>query len=191
MPILALILALTAGPAWAQSAEIPDQAQVVDRLVAVVGDRIITASDVRLERVLAKRDPSPVAPLRLRQQADPEALLIDAAVVRNLAGNIAIYAPSTTEVSQRVAALRATWAAPAGWRSFLSQAGLDEERLAGRLYARMVVEAYVRRNVGLATSAATPAGSAAPVDADALYLDWIEAERALLDIRRVAPLAAP
>ena len=186
MPTLALMLALS-GAAVAQEAALPAEAAVLDRVVAVVGDRVLTRSDERLERVLAERDPSPVPMLRRRQARAPLEMLVDAAVVRNLAGNIAIYAPSTSEVQQRLAALRATWADPDDWQRFLTLHGISEERLAGRLYARMVVEAYVFRSVGLAAQT----NEDSPSQADARYLEWVTAERDRVDIRRVAPMEAP
>ena len=188
--LLPLLLAALPMPAAGQApppSALPSEAQVVDRVVAVVGDRIITASDVRLEQNLTVRGPSPVPMLQRRQRASPEEMLIDAAVVRNLAGDIAIYAPSTIDVQQRLAALRATWPDDASWQGFLDLHGMTAERLAGRLYSRLVVEAYVFRSVGLA---AQTAGDS-PEAADARYRDWIAAERARVDLRRVAPMEAP
>jgi hypothetical protein len=187
LPLLLAALTLPAAGQAPPPSALPSEAQVVDRVVAVVGDRIITASDVRLEATLGARDPSPVDMLRRRQQTAPEEMLIDAAVVRNLAGDIAIYAPSTTDVQQRLAALRATWPDDVSWESFLALHGMTTERLAGRLYSRLVVEAYVFRSVGLAAQTA----GESPAAADARYRDWIAAERARVDLRRVDPMEAP
>lgn len=183
-PLLLAALAPTASAQEPPPTALPSEPAVVDRVVAVVGDRIITASDVRLEEALAHRDPSPVDMLRRRQQADAGELLIDAAVVRNLAGDIAIYAPTTLEVQRRLAALRATWSDDVSWERFLALHGMTSERLAGRLYSRMVVEAYVFRSVGLAAQTAGESADAA----DARYIDWVTAERTRVDVRRVEPM---
>lgn len=175
---LALLVALQ-PPALCQTTDAP---VMLDRVVAVVGDRIITASDVRLERALADRDPSPVAALARRQREGSLEAVVDGAIVRKLAGDIAIYAPSTTEVSQRVAALRQSWPDPADYARFLGAMGLDEERLAGRIYSRMVIERYVYRNVTLASETA---GESPDVAWDR-YQSWIGRERSRVEIRYVS-----
>ncbi len=186
--MIALTLCLhLCSPAQAQAPEGPSAPLVLDRVLVVVGDRIVTGSDLRLELELARRDPCPVPALEARRRADPLELLVDAAVVRNLAGNIAIYAPSPTEVQQRLARLRASWVDPDDWARFLLFNGLDEDRLAGRLYSRMVVERFVYRNVGIASEAAEES------DAEALerYLAWIQAARDPVEIRAVDPRQDP
>lgn len=183
--VVALFATATAQPDTTRP--LPDRPVVVDRVVSVVGDRIITLSDVRLEEALRRWDPSPVEMLQRRRQEDTLALLVDAAVVRNLAGEIAIYTPSTPEVQRRVDGIRARFDTRDDFDAFLRQHGLTIESLAGRLYARMVTERYVARNIELA---ATSAGDS-PDEAYARYLEWIEPERARVEIRMVPPQPGP
>ena len=182
--LLAVALAQEpAGPAVPAQGNTP---VVLDRVVAVVEDRIITASDVRLEAALARFDPSPIEVLQQRRREDALEVLIDAAVIRNLAGDIAIYAPSTAEVQRRFDGLRTHFDTRLAFGAFLRGHGLDAEVMAGRLYARMVAERYVARNVQLASDAAGETDSQAYIR----YLEWVASERERVPIRRV-PQQAP
>jgi hypothetical protein len=154
-------------------------------VVAVVEDRIITASDVRLESALVRFDPSPIEVLQQRRGEDTLEMLVDAAVIRNLAGDIAIYAPTTAEVQRRFDGVRTHFDTRLAFRTFLRGHGLSAEVLAGRLYARMVAERYVARNVQLASEAAGEDTDAAYIR----YLEWMTTERERVSIRRVAPQA--
>lgn len=183
VPLSTVLLAVALAQDPAGSAA-PDQGSmpvVLDRVVAVVEDRIITASDVRLEAALVRFDPSPIEVLQQRRREDALEVLIDAAVIRNLAGDIAIYAPSTAEVQRRFDGLRTHFDTRLAFRAFLRENGLDAEVLAGRLYARMVAERYVARNVQLASEAAGDNKTESYIR----YLEWVASERERVPIRRV------
>lgn len=139
-------------------------AETVDGVMYVVGTRIVTRSDVALEDALAPFDRSPVPTLvdPARPTADR---LVDIAVLRERAGDTDIYAPSAADVRARLERVRASVGA-AAWSGFLRAWGLDEERLQGLLYSRMVVERYVLRNLG-ASAGADPAAFDA----------WLRAQR--------------
>lgn len=159
--------------------------RLLDRVVAVVGDRVITASDVALEQVLMRRDASSIA--ELYDPSDtPLTRLIDAALVRGVAGDVAIYQPDAALVRARLSALRATWEDPADYEHFLASFGLDEGELAGVLFSRLVVELYLRRNIGLA---AESAGLDA-VQAQAMLRDWFDARRRQVPVRLVTDHSA-
>ena len=177
-----LALALCGGAAMAQeSASEAPNPMVLDRVVAVVDDRLILASDIALEAEIARREPPGAAGL-VWSRSDPLQSLIDASVIRGLAGDVAIYQPSVAEVRTRQLALRETFTDPADYASFLARYGLDEDRLAGVLFAREVVERYVQRNVLLGAEGAR----ANPVAASARYDAWITEARAGASIRLVA-----
>lgn len=173
--------ALLLGPATAGRAQDLEPAPLLlDRVVAVVGDRILLASDVALERALSARDPRP-APLGGAPERPTLEVLVDATVIRGLAGDVAIYQPSAAAVRERLATLRDTWEDPGEYIRFLSGFALDEDRLAGVLYARMVVERYLQRAVVL------PSQSAGEDEATlrARYAAWIAEARAQVQIRLV------
>ncbi len=150
--------AIAAAALWAWASVDPlvghaQESVVIDRVVMVVGDRLITASDVQLEQALAAREPSPVVPL---EAARPQTLafLRDVAIIRGMAGETAVYRPTQAEVRGRLDSLRATWPDRASWEAFLQEHGLTPERLEALIFSRMVVERYVQRNVGLAARSA-------------------------------------
>ena len=181
LPTLLLAVALAQDQAASTPPSQSNKPLVIDRVVAVVEDRIITASDVRLETALARFDPSPIEVLQQRRSEDALEVLIDAAVIRNLAGDIAIYAPSTAEVQRRFDGLRTHFDTRLAFRDFLRGHGLNAEVLAGRIYARMVAERYVARNIQLASEAAGEDRNEAYIR----YLEWVTSERERMPIRRV------
>ena len=147
VPALSLLLALAGTAARGGEDAPPAGVSVVDSVVAVVGERVVTASDVRLERELHVHDPSPVPVLEARRD-DPQRFLVELALLRGVAGDIALYRPGEAEVQARLARLRASFAGPDDWHAFLARHGLDDGRLAAVLRSRMVVERLVRRTLG-------------------------------------------
>lgn len=161
---------------------------MIDRVVASVGDRVITASDVMLERALRQRDPSPVPAIQARR-GDPLEALIELALARGLAGDIAVYEPSPAEVRERLASLRQGWVDPRAWAAFLDSVGHTEEQLAGALYSRMMAERYVARNVTMpARSRADDAADADEAATDA-YARWAAEQRRRVGVRIIPALA--
>lgn len=153
-PSLAVLGATSVGAA---------RAETVDGVLFVVGARIVTRSDVLLEDALAPFDRSPVPVLVDPGRATAERL-VDIAVLRERAGDTDIYAPTAADVRARLERVRAS-VGTAAWSAFLRTWGLDEERLQGLLYSRMVVERYVLRNLGA-------------IDADpAAFRTWLRAQR--------------
>lgn len=181
----AVVFPANRSPADRSNDDVKPVAGVIDRIVVVVGDRLVTESDIALERELAARDPSPTAVLQARR-ADPLEFLIDAAIIRGLAGDVAVYQPSWSDVQTRLERLRESWPVPGDYEAFLQAHGLDEDRMAGTLYSRLVVERYVQRNIGLAAEAAgdTPEGYATR------YAGWIAGQRDAVLVRAV-PAHAP
>lgn len=163
---------------------------VIDRVVASVGDRVITRSDVALERVLRTRDPSPVAAIQARRD-DPLEALVDLALARGQAGDIAVYEPSAVDVRERVAAVRGGWPDPREWVAFLERVGHTEEQLAGALYSRMVVERFVLRNITAPARGRADDPAKAASAADAAYGRWVAEQRRRVNVRIIPPLSPP
>lgn len=129
----------------------PAQAEVIDRVVAVVEEQLITASDVALEGDILRYDASPV-PFWSRRHGDALHRLIDAAVIRELTGDVALYRPTDEQVGARVEAMRDRFDDRARWQAFLSSRGLDEDGLRVLIERRMIVESYLTRNIAIPVS---------------------------------------
>ncbi len=128
---------------WLALCGAPAHADRVDRIVAVVEDQLVLESEVRLERELSRLDDQGL----LWAIPDPQERLIDAAVLRLAAADVALYQPDDEDIRQRREAIRAHFTDRASWRDFLYRHGLTEDRLAVVLRRRMVAERYLRRNL--------------------------------------------
>lgn len=153
------------------------EAEVVDGVLHVVGERIVTRSDVAFEADVDPHDTSPLA--ALENSAYPlERRLVDFAVLRELAGDTEIYRPSPSEVRARWERFRAGWANPEEYPAFLARWGLDDDQLLGFFYSRLVVERYVARNAAQAA-----AGLSKEEITAELYQAWMAELRARADVR--------
>jgi hypothetical protein len=143
------IRALVAGTLlWSASTSPHARASIVDRVVAVVDTELVLDSDIQLGSELSRRDPSPVPFWRRGPaRAGAEQRQVDAAILRAAAGDVALYEPDAEAIRARLEALRATFESRADWTAFLTRWGLDETTMAGVLRRRMVVEAYLQRNL--------------------------------------------
>lgn len=125
------------------------QAGVVDRILHVVGDRTVTASDVAFELELDPYDVSAVPALE-----DPayavEWRLVDFAILRDAAGDVDVFKPTGSEVDARWERFRTAWPNTDAYALFLRRWGIDDEALKGFFYSRLVVEHYVLRNLAVA-----------------------------------------
>jgi hypothetical protein len=149
------------------------RADVVDRILHVVGDRIVTQSDVEMEAEFDAHDIATVE--ALEDPAYPvEQRLVDYAVIRDLAGDVAVYKPPAADVRARFERFRASWGRPEDYAAFLARWGLDDDRMMGFIYSRLVVERYILRNLGAGVTEATP------------YATWITDQRARASVRDVA-----
>jgi len=123
---------------------LPARAGVVDRVVVVVEEEIILASDVRIERMLTGLDPA-VLPFWSLDHATSQERLVMAALVRSLAAGVLLYEPEPGAVAARVGAIRARLGP--SWQDWQRLTGLDDEAVVRLVRRRMVVEAYLSRNV--------------------------------------------
>jgi len=138
MHFLLTLLALVCSPVA--------NANVVDRIVIVVQDELVMESDIRLETVLAGLDPSP-SPFWHRERSTPTQRLMDAAVFRELAGQISLYQPAAENIEERLDTIRHRFGTRQSWQAFLNFWGLDEPGFFRILRRRMIVELYLKRNL--------------------------------------------
>jgi len=122
------------------------RAEVIDRVIYVVEDQVVLQSDVDFEKVIIPLDASP-SPFWDRPGIDAEQIVVDAAIIRELAGDIALYQPPDDAVRARVEAMRQRFPDRASWGAFLSGRGLDEDGLRALIRRRMVVERYLARTL--------------------------------------------
>ncbi len=143
--MLRIVLLTTLSFAWCVPTA---SASVVDRVVAVVDTEVVLTSDIQLGSELSRRDPAPV-PFWVRgpAAAGAEQRQIDAAILRAAAGDVALYEPPAEAIRARLESLRGTFETRADWTRFLERWGLDETSMAAVLKRRMVVEAYLQRNL--------------------------------------------
>lgn len=155
----------------------PDRALVVDRVAVVVGDRLVTTSDVELEEELARHDLTGVAALD-SPDTSPLDRLVDYAVARAAAGDVAIYKPADADVQARWRRFRARWERSDDYEAFLARWGLDDEALKALFSSRLVAERYILRTLTgqSGVSAADPASIP-------LYRQWMDDLRARTRIR--------
>ena len=121
-------------------------ALVVDRIEVVVEDQLVMTSEVQLEEVLATLD-TEQSPFWAPNHKDALERLVDAAVIRQVVGDLKLYVPADDQVRQRVEDIRRQFANRSAWSGFLQRWGLDEVMLRTTIRRRMVVERYLARNV--------------------------------------------
>ena len=174
--MLALSL-VSLGLALAQDGAVVEHEPVlVDRIVAVVGDRLVLASDVAVENEIATRNVYTLAALAERRK-DAGRWLVDMAIVRALAGDVRVYEPTRQDVADALQRFTATFADATSYRQLLDRYGLSQERLQSLLTTRLVVERYIQRNVGLGLTDEELASR---------YDEWIAERRQQVAIRDIA-----
>ncbi len=137
MDLLLVIIALAAAPVAT--------AGTIDRVVAVVEDELVLASEVSVDQALGAHDTS-VYPFWIAT-GPAEQHLIHQAVLRSLAGNLALYQPTDDDVRQRSRLFRDTFAETTSYAAFLDQWGLTESDLEDWLRRRLVIERFLGRNL--------------------------------------------
>ena len=142
--ISALLLMPFCLPAFATNVS---ASTLVDRVVAMVDNNVVTASDVRLHAELAELDPSFVPILQGRSGTEEDDV-INMAVLRSIAGNVPVYLPKPHQVRDRISQFRSRWSDNKEMMAFLAQHGLEGERLPAALRRRMIAERVVHRNFG-------------------------------------------
>ena len=152
---------------------------VVDRIVAVVGERLVLQSDIQLELALSELHPGELSQLQ-PPQIDPIQTAVDRAILRGLAGNAPIYAPSDAQVQTLIATMAARFPTAEAWERFLLLNGLDADRIASLMYSRLVVDRYLQRNLQRVS------GESDRTSYDA----WMAMHRVRTPVRLVMPIEA-
>ncbi len=176
-------LTILAALTWARAGP-PTEPVIVDRVIVVVGDDVITASDIDLTLALDERDQT-----LARELAHPKVnsiqRLIDGAIIRQLAGNVDVYQPTPGQVRARVEAFQHLWPESKQYHHFLSAHGMDEARLFAHFFSRLVIDAYIHRNLSFNEEIIDPA------EKQTRYAEWIAPHRKAAHIRHVAPQPPP
>lgn len=122
LPFALLVLAL-AAPAWLPG-------EIVDRIVATVGDRLITLSDVqeayRFECLMNRAAPQQLDGARVRQVADR---LIEQTLLEQEMESSRFQRAGAEEINRRVAEINNAFGGEEAYRRALQDCGLEEEGL--------------------------------------------------------------
>ena len=155
-------------------------------MIFVVGDRIVTQSDVLFETFFDAHDHGPIPPLEDPLVPAAERLR-DIAVVRQLAGEISVFRPSNADVRARADAFLSSWPRPDDGLASLEAWGLDEQGFLGFVYSRLVIERCILRTIGPVPAAVDAAATSLWT---ARYQAWIEQIRERADVRVPPPESA-
>lgn len=175
--IICITFAIPPGMAQAEGL------QRVDRAMAMVGSAVVTESDLRLHLAIGSKDSSTVPALK----RNPDSVLsdaIDAALIRLLAGRVAIYQPNPAQLRTRLSVYREHWTDLEAWELHLKRLGLDEARLSHTIQRRMIIERVVSRALG----APKPGEEALWHQR---YDVWVARERESVRVRIVTPTPTP
>jgi hypothetical protein len=143
-------------------------AAVVDRAVAIVGELVVTRSDIALHSALSDVDPSFV-PILQSSKDESVQHTIDAAIIRQAAGRVPVYQPTAEQVRTRMNRFIDQWSSNESYQTFLSAHGLTSDRIRTVLKRRAMIERVVLRALG-------------PPKEDtelwnARFSEWMDAER--------------
>ncbi len=119
-------------------------AQVIDRIMAVVDNTLITQSDVMAAIRLGL--------VKVPSSGDPIAAVLDRLIDRRLTlTEVDRYAPpepSAADVDRRLEQVRLSVPSMATFDGVLAQTGLDEAQLRGRLRDDLRIDAYLQQRFG-------------------------------------------
>jgi hypothetical protein len=111
--------------------------------------------------------------------------LIDGLILRQLAGDVVVYQPSPAQVRARVEYFQNQWTDPRQYHRFMDTHGLDDARLYAQMFSRLVIDAYVHRNLS------RDVDDTSLEDRRARYAAWIANHRESVRVRHVPPTEAP
>jgi hypothetical protein len=122
----------------------PAHAEIIDRILAVVENSIVTQSDL----VAASRLGLEKAP----QDADPVAAILDKLIERRLmlieVDRYAPPEPSPANIDLRLEQVRLSFPSAAAFQAVLKETGLDEAQLRRRLRDDLRIDAYQQQRFG-------------------------------------------
>jgi hypothetical protein len=130
-------LAVSAGPALAE---------IIDRVLAMVGSQVVTLSDVRAAEAFGLLPPSAVA-------GSPEDVVGQLVNRHLMLGEVDRYSapePERPLVDRRLAAIRGAFRGAAEFSAALARTAMTEERLRSAVVDNLRIEAYVEQRLGAA-----------------------------------------
>lgn len=112
----------------------------IDSMLAVVGQRIITQSDILVEAIVSGTTQSRLPWLELRRKQTPLDFLVDIEIMNLLAKGVPLYNPSTEAIEQQFAKSK----------HLIVQHPtlLDEERLRTLIQNLITAENFLQSNLG-------------------------------------------
>jgi len=180
--MMASLLLLLLATALAQSPEGPPVETRIDSVISVVGDSIVTASDLRIEQELLHFDTISCPPLAA-PQLDVLALLEERRILHRLAAGRTLYAPTKIEISNRIALLQEKMGPE--FIVFQNRWGLTTPRLEALMRDRIMEESYIDANLGRALEAEQlNEPSEKEQRYRQAYRSWINARKEGISIRR-------
>jgi hypothetical protein len=145
-------------------------AEVIDRVMAVVGTHLILMSDVRAAQALG------LVPLGPGEGTDDiVARLIDRELILEEVNRYAPPEPQPAAVDAELAAARSRFASPSAFAAALTRIGVDERELREMLRQNLRVRAYITQRFGAET----------PEQAQIAIGEWVAGLRRRTDIVRV------
>ncbi len=165
-------------------AEAPTSIVRADLVLAVVSDSVVTQSDIRLHKEMSGLDPSPVPSLQYNEATALQDV-IDATVIRTLAGRVPVYQPNSADIRARWNRFQSQWTDTTAYNAFLQIHGLNQDRLYQVLKQRMIIERVVQRNLELAN------GDDNALEWNKNYSEWIKQQRSTLRVRTVGRSGSP
>jgi len=181
--MMASLLLLLPGTSLAQSTEpLPIEARI-DRVISVVGDAIVTESDLRLEQELLRHD-TVSCPAMGPPQTNVLGLIEERRVLHRLAAERTLYVPARKAVSERLDLLSQNLGPE--FEDFKKRWGLTAKGLETLIRDRMVEEAYVEANLGRTLRAEqTSEGQDWEKRYRQAYRPWIDSRKGNVPIRRL------
>ncbi|GEM_PF-7118545 len=126
---------------------VPAQAELVDRIVSVVGDDVVTLTELGRETELSARDVSPLPPFE--DQEDVLGLYEDYRVILAQLADASFYRPERRVLDARLQSFRDSFVPSSEYLAFKERWGASEATLETLFSNRLVAEAYIAREVGL------------------------------------------
>lgn len=121
-------------------------AEIIDRVMAVVDNSIVTQSDVAAAMRLGLQ--------KVPRAGDPVAAVVDKLIERRLTlSEVDRYAPpepAAADIDVRVEQVRRTFASAAALQAVLKETGLDEAQLRRYLRDDLRIDAYLQQRFGSA-----------------------------------------
>ena len=145
-----LLAVVLAAPALAQQ---PELGPVIEEVVAVVGDRVVTRSDLELEARVVLVDNGGVEAAFGAIDAETMGSVLDwllnQLLIHAEAERLQVFEVSADEVAREVERFRRRFGDPTAWRHFLATQDVGLERIASIFRRNLRVRRYLESRVKL------------------------------------------